>query len=115
VPGPTRPSQILLLILLIQCADLHGDLANALSVLRSASLVDLRGQWIGKTATLVQTGDIVDRGKDTIALYALMDTLRAQAKKDGGEVISLLGNHEVSKILYHFSGPCSFDGCFFSS
>lgn len=57
--------------------------------------MDHRGQWVGKTATLVQTGDIVDRGKDTIALYALMDNLRAQARKDGGEVISLLGNHEV--------------------
>ena len=78
-----------------QLPDLHGDLSHALRVLRAASLVDHRGYWIGGSATLVQTGDIVDRGRDTIALYRLFDTLRAQAQDSGGEVISLLGNHEV--------------------
>jgi 3',5'-cyclic AMP phosphodiesterase CpdA len=63
--------------------------------LRATSLVDHRGYWIGKTTTLVQTGDIVDRGTDTIALYRLFDQLRTQAADAGGEVISLLGNHEV--------------------
>lgn len=67
-------------------------------MLRAASLVDHRGYWIGKTATLVQTGDIVDRGRDTIALYKLFDTLRGQAAAAGGEVISLLGNHEVEFV-----------------
>lgn len=82
--------------------DLHGDFAHALRTLRAASLVDQRGRWIGKTATLVQTGDIVDRGTDTIALYRLFDQLRDQAADAGGKVISLLGNHEVSP-LRHFA------------
>lgn len=43
----------------------------------------------------VQTGDIVDRGKDTIALYHLFDELRVQAEAAGGAVVSLLGNHEL--------------------
>jgi hypothetical protein len=76
--------------------DLHGDLSHALKILRTMSLVDERGYWIGKDATLVQTGDIVDRGTDTIAIYRLFDSLRTQAAHDGGEIISLLGNHEVS-------------------
>lgn len=37
--------------------------------------------------------DIVDRGRDTIALYRLMDALRTQAQRAGGGVVSLLGNH----------------------
>lgn len=42
--------------------------------------------------------DIVDRGRDTIALYRLMDSLRAQAERAGGAVVSLLGNHgELAK------------------
>jgi hypothetical protein len=49
----------------------------------------------------VQTGDIVDRGRDTIALYRLFDTLRVQAQDSGGEVISLLGNHEVRFWHWH--------------
>lgn len=86
-------------------ADLHGDLAHASRVLRAASLIDHRGMWIGKDATLVQTGDIVDRGKDTIVLYRLMDSLRTQARLAGGEVISLLGNHEVGRTrLCHRAG-----------
>ena len=84
---------------IVAVGDLHGDLAHALRVLRAASIVDHRAKWIGKTATLVQTGDIVDRGKDTIALYRLFDLLREQAAEVGGEVISLLGNHEVCVVL----------------
>lgn len=57
--------------------------------------MDDRGNWIGKDATLIQTGDIVDRGPDTIAIYKLFDSLRTQARGAGGEVVSLLGNHEV--------------------
>ena len=91
---------------------MHGDLANTLRVLRLGGIVDHRGRWSGKRSILgtlyslrlsravscrytVQTGDIVDRGKDTIAVYALMDQLRAQAEKAGGAVVSLLGNHEM--------------------
>lgn len=78
---------------------MHGDLSHALKILKTASLVDQRGYWIGKDATLIQTGDIVDRGPDTIAIYRLFDSLRAQAAAAGGEVVSLLGNHEVSHTI----------------
>lgn len=99
---------------IVAVGDLHGDLPQASKVLRMAGVVDHRNRWIGKTTILgvlrsvwrgksgslvwmctVQTGDIVDRGKDTIALYHLFDNLRAEAAKAGGAVISLLGNHEL--------------------
>lgn len=82
--------------------DLHGDLAHAMRVFRAAKLVDHRGYWSGGDTTLVQTGDIVDRGKDTIALYRQMDSLRDQATRAGGRVISLLGNHEVGGIALRY-------------
>jgi len=81
---------------IVAVGDLHGDLNHAVRVLRMAGLVDLRDQWIGGPTVLVQTGDIVDRGKDTILLYKWMDALRTQAQLSGGAVVSLLGNHEVS-------------------
>lgn len=40
----------------------HSDLANAKNVLRMASIIDETGHWIAGNDTLVQTGDMVDRG-----------------------------------------------------
>ncbi|KAK4704052.1 hypothetical protein P7C70_g2160, partial [Phenoliferia sp. Uapishka_3] len=79
----------------IVVGDIHGDLSHATRLLRTVGLLNLKSEWVGGEAILVQTGDIVDRGRDTIALYRLMDNLRAQAVKTGGAVVSLLGNHEL--------------------
>jgi len=38
--------------------------------------------------------NIINRGDDTIPLFAWMDKLRAQAKETGGTMLSILGNHE---------------------
>ncbi|KAF9377748.1 hypothetical protein CPC16_011686 [Podila verticillata] len=43
-------------------------------------------------------GDLVDRGSDTIAVYKLFQKLRPQAAAAGGEIINLLGNHEVMNM-----------------
>ncbi|KAH9821567.1 Metallo-dependent phosphatase-like protein [Melampsora americana] len=84
---------------IIAIGDLHGDLPNTIRVLRLAEVIDMKNKWIGKKTILVQTGDIVDRGKDTIVLYQLMDRLRIEAKSAGGSVVSLLGNHEYMNAL----------------
>ncbi|MBW0511338.1 hypothetical protein O181_051053 [Austropuccinia psidii MF-1] len=84
---------------IVAVGDLHGDLNHALRVLRLAGVIDSSNQWAGKKTVLVQTGDIVDRGKDTILLYELMDQLRTQARSAGGAVVSLLGNHEYMNAL----------------
>lgn len=46
---------------IIAIGDLHGDLPNALKVLRMAHVTDEHGDWSGEVDFLVQTGDIVDR------------------------------------------------------
>merc|ERR1712113_75558 len=55
-------------------------------------------KWAGNDDVLVQTGDIVDRGDDAVAIYHLFQVLRKQAKRAGGQVINLLGNHELMNI-----------------
>ncbi|GAA5914978.1 hypothetical protein JCM8208_005021 [Rhodotorula glutinis] len=84
---------------IVALGDIHGDLPAAMSILRRAGLVDLKGHWTGQDAILVQTGDIVDRGPDTIALYRFFQSLRPQAEKAGGALVSLLGNHEMMNYL----------------
>ncbi|KAN0065166.1 hypothetical protein ACQY0O_001663 [Thecaphora frezii] len=84
----------------VAVADLHGDLEHALNVLRMASLVSTSSRsWIAGHDTLVSTGDIVDRGDDTIQLYRLFQSLRKQSSEAGGTVRNLLGNHEVMNAL----------------
>ncbi|GAA6003797.1 hypothetical protein JCM10207_003605 [Rhodosporidiobolus poonsookiae] len=84
---------------LVAVGDIHGDLPHLTKLLRRADIIDLKGQWVGGETILVQTGDIVDRGKDTIAIYRFFQSLRAQADKAGGAVVSLLGNHEIMNAL----------------
>merc|ERR1719277_290686 len=56
-------------------------------------------RWTGGDATLVQTGDMVDRGDYARDLYALFAELRRQAPLSGGRVINLIGNHELMNII----------------
>lgn len=80
---------------IIAIGDLHGDYPAYLMTLRSAGLIDERDQWSGGKTHLVQLGDIPDRGADTLRIIAHMKALARQAKKKGGLVHKLLGNHEA--------------------
>ncbi|BGP25899.1 serine/threonine protein phosphatase [Rhodotorula toruloides] len=84
---------------IVAMGDIHGDLPAATKILRRAEVIDLKGQWTGGDTILVQTGDIVDRGPDTIVLYRFLQSLRPQAERAGGAVASLLGNHEMMNCL----------------
>lgn len=81
-------------------ADIHGDYKRALAALVHAGVVNTSGEWTAGNATLVQTGDIVDRGPDTRMLYAWMRNLTIQAKAQGGQVIHLYGNHEYMNAMH---------------
>lgn len=63
-----------------------------------ANIIDDKDRWVGGNTTLVQTGDIVDRGTDTIALYRLFQRLRGEARVNGGDLYSILGS-ELCLIL----------------
>ncbi|ESK87261.1 serine-threonine protein phosphatase [Moniliophthora roreri MCA 2997] len=79
---------------IVAVGDLHGDFPNALKVLQFSGVVDDYGNWTGNADFFVQTGDIIDRGDDTIKLFTWMDKLREQAAATGGIMLSHLGNHE---------------------
>ncbi|KAF8751828.1 Calcineurin-like phosphoesterase [Rhizoctonia solani] len=84
---------------IVAVGDLHGDLANMKKVLSMAGVINQAGNWSGNVDFLVQTGDMIDRGDDTLKMYTLVDKLREQALHAGGQVLSHLGNHEVMNAI----------------
>ncbi|MBM4389969.1 MAG: metallophosphoesterase [Deltaproteobacteria bacterium] len=83
---------------IVAVGDVHGDPAALLHVLSLAGLVDASGAWSGGAATLVQTGDITDRGPDSKGVIATLRRLQAEAAAAEGQVVPLLGNHEVMNM-----------------
>lgn len=91
VAGEQRP--------VIAVGDLHGDYDAYIAILGDAGLVDARGRWSGGAATFVQLGDVPDRGPDTRKIVEHLMALEKQAKRKGGRVVALIGNHEAMNIL----------------
>ena len=83
---------------IVAVADLHGDYGAWLDIARDAKLIDAANHWAGGRATLVQLGDISDRGPDTLKIIRHLQQLEAEAPKSGGKVITLLGNHEAMNV-----------------
>src|SRR5512142_1024283 len=83
----------------VAVGDVHGDLDDFTLILRQAGIIDARNHWIGGRTTLVQVGDLLDRGAQSRAVLDLMMALEKQAPKAGGRVVALLGNHEVMNLM----------------
>lgn len=78
--------------------DVHGDYDRFVEVLRMAGVVDTRTKWKGGRTRLVQMGDVVDRGPDSRKVLDLIPELAKQARRAGGEVHALIGNHEAMNL-----------------
>jgi hypothetical protein len=83
---------------IVAIGDLHGDYGNYIKTLQAAGLVSKKGKWSGGKTHLVQTGDIPDRGPDTLKIIDHISQLAKQAKRKGGRVHSLIGNHEAMNM-----------------
>jgi serine/threonine protein phosphatase 1 len=80
-------------------SDLHGQLGAVDRLLRAAGLSDGGDRWTAAAGTaLVVTGDVVDRGPDSLGLVRRLASLRAQAEAAGGLVAILEGNHEAQVL-----------------
>jgi hypothetical protein len=83
---------------IVAVGDLHGDHAAFVAILRAARLTDERGRWSGGDAILVQTGDVPDRGPDTLRIVHDLMRLQREASRAGGRVVALVGNHEAMMV-----------------
>jgi 3',5'-cyclic AMP phosphodiesterase CpdA len=83
---------------IVAVGDLHGDFSAWRAILRAARLANDTGRWIGGDAVVVQTGDVVDRGPDSLKIIQDLMRLRREAPKAKGQVIALVGNHEAMNM-----------------
>ena len=88
--------------------DLNGAYDVLVDLLRGTGLVNRKLDWSGKRDELVQVGDLFNRGGGAAAAFRLLLKLQRQARKAGGQVTVLLGNHEVMTALRH-EGYCTED------
>jgi hypothetical protein len=82
----------------VAVGDLHGDHEKFADMLRTANLIDAQGDWIGGRAHLVQLGDIPDRGPSSRMIMDHLMRLEPQARRAGGYVHALIGNHEAMNV-----------------
>ena len=101
--------------------DIHGDYKLTITLFTGAGLIQEIGttpdtyEWIGGGTHVVQVGDQIDRcrpmdkpcsAKDAtkedensdIKIIDFFNDMSTQAKKHGGDVISLIGNHEMLNV-----------------
>lgn len=83
---------------IVAVGDLHGDYDAWAAIARAAGLVDAKGKWAGGKTTLVQMGDVPDRGPDSLKIVRQLMKLQREARGKGGQVIALVGNHEAMNI-----------------
>lgn len=100
--------------------DIHGDMIAAMRCFVVAGLIDDQGRWTGGDTKVVQVGDQVDSCRpyegnncsnkkypgdtpEDVAVIKFFDDMNEQAKKVGGAVYSLIGNHELMNASGNFT------------
>ncbi len=79
--------------------DVHGDAQRLDTLLTAAGLINPAGQgaavWTAGAAVLVCTGDLIDKGSNSLGVIKRLQQMQAGALAQGGEVVVTLGNHEA--------------------
>lgn len=114
---------------IIAMGDVHGDFQYLIELLKIARVLKennvnndnkVEYEWIGGKTHVVQLGDQIDNCRPTnftcgikgnvendkaedAKIIDFMNELDEKAKKSGGRVISLLGNHEVMNVVGELS------------
>ena len=96
----------------IAVGDVHGELDAFHEILRHARIIDDTNHWAAGPDTLVQMGDVIDRGPKSKQSYSFLSRLQQEAAETGGRVVRLLGNHELALLagntwMTNFSDPQS--------
>ncbi|HTA43650.1 MAG TPA: metallophosphoesterase [Bryobacteraceae bacterium] len=81
--------------------DAHSDFVRLARAMTAAGIIERQpskpqdAKWCAGKAVLVTTGDMVDKGPRALDVLRLLMTVRADARRAGGDVVILAGNHEA--------------------
>jgi Calcineurin-like phosphoesterase len=95
---PKNPAEEFRATTIVAIGDVHGDFEGFCAILKRVGLIDAQHQWTGSKSTLVQTGDLIDRGAKGREAMDFLISLEKMASNAGGQVIPLLGNHEIMNL-----------------
>jgi hypothetical protein len=93
--------------------DVHGDMESLIAALKGNRILSEGGSWNAGASVLVQMGDILDGGARNLDQFVsphsdldvlrYLYALRSQARAAGGDVVCVLGNHEVMNLSGNFT------------
>ncbi|MCT4636118.1 MAG: ankyrin repeat domain-containing protein [Bacteroidales bacterium] len=80
---------------IVVVGDVHGEFEVMVELLKGNNVIDSNLNWIYGKGHLVFIGDIFDRGDEVTNSLWLIYNLEQQARRSGGVVHLILGNHEL--------------------
>ncbi len=83
---------------IVAIGDLHGDYQQFEKAMKMSGLINDQGAWTGGRTHLVQTGDIPDRGPESLKIIRTLQRLEKEARRQKGYVHALIGNHEAMNV-----------------
>lgn len=86
----------------VAIGDVHGYYDSLTKLLLGLDLTSEDLKWTGGKTHVVLCGDLLDRGKQERPLMDLLIRLQEEAKEQGGQIHTLLGNHDVMNLVRDF-------------
>lgn len=83
-------------------SDIEGTFQNFTRLLQTAKVINNKMDWTYGPGHLVVCGDVFDRGEEVTATLWLLYKLEEEARKQGGHVHLILGNHEIMNLSEDF-------------
>ncbi len=92
---------------ILAISDIEGGYKTFRDFLIANKVIDKKLDWIFKKGHLVLVGDFVDRGWSVTQVLWFIYKLEQNAKKQGGQVHFILGNHELKNMqgFYRDAAP----------
>ncbi len=101
---------------LLALSDIHGGYDRMVQLLMRWGVIAVApsrpgaAEWSGADATLVVTGDLIDKGTQSLEVIEFLRALQVSATGRGGHVEVTLGNHEAEFLANPYNSKAdSFD------